>query len=191
MKIGFDLDKIFINTPPFVPISIINKFYKQRDNGILLYRIPSRAEQLILRKPSHHPFLRPPMKQNLSFLKELAKDKNNQLFLISSRFKFLEPETQRLINKYHLDKIFDKLYFNYDNKQPHEFKNDILKKLNLDIFVDDDLSLVRYVAKDNPQTKFFWLDEHTRPDKIGDNISAISNLADIFANTKNLIPNSK
>ena len=52
MKIGFDLDKIFINTPPFVPISIINKFYKQRDNGILLYRIPTRPEQLF-RKATH------------------------------------------------------------------------------------------------------------------------------------------
>jgi hypothetical protein len=180
MKIGFDLDKVFINTPPFVPISIINKFYKQRDNGILLYRIPSRAEQVFLRKPSHIPLLRPPIQQNLSFLRELRKDKNNQLYLISSRFKFLEPETKRLVKKYALDKIFDKLYFNYDNKQPHEFKNEILQKLTLDIFVDDDLSLIRHIAKDNPNTHFFWLNERGRNEKLNDNITATARLEEIF-----------
>src|SRR6266568_1092980 len=167
MRIGFDLDKIFINTPPFLPLVVINKFYKARDNGVLLYRIPSRTEQLLLRKPSHLPILRQPIQQNFSFLKDLAKDKNNHLYLISSRFKFLEPETNRLVKKYGLDTIFDELYFNYENKQPHEFKNEVLQKLKLDMFVDDDLSLVRYVANDNPKTKFFWLDDRTKPAKLG------------------------
>jgi hypothetical protein len=179
MKIGFDLDKVFINTPPLVPNAVINKFYKKRDNGILLYSIPTRPEQ-ILRKAAHIPFLRQPMKDNLTFLKKLSKEKEHQLYLISSRFNFLEPETSRLVKKYQLDTIFDKLYFNYDNMQPHEFKNEILRKLNLDIFVDDDLSLVRYVAKDNPRTKFFWFDAHTKETTIGNNIKAITNLGEIF-----------
>lgn len=179
MKIGFDLDKVFINTPPLVPNAVINKFYKQRDNGILLYRIPSTPEQLF-RKAIHTPILRQPIKQNLAFLKALAKEKKHNLYLISSRFKFLESETQQLVKRYQLDTIFDKLYFNYDNKQPHEFKNEILCQLKLDIFVDDDLSLVRYVAKDNPQTKFFWYDQHVKQDTIENNIIAINNLGEIF-----------
>ncbi len=179
MKIGFDLDKVFINTPPLIPAAVINKIYKKRDNGILLYRIPSRPEQF-LRKAGHAPFLRQPMKNNLAFLRELSKDKNHQLYLISSRFNFLEPETRKLVKRYALDQIFDKLYFNYDNKQPHEFKNEILQQLNLDIFVDDDLSLVRHVAKDNPQTKFFWFDPHTKETTIGTNIKAITKLGEIF-----------
>lgn len=183
MKIGFDLDKIFIDTPPLVPTSVINKFYKQRDNGILLYRIPSRPEQ-ILRKAAHIPLLRQPMKDNLAFLKALSKEKKHQLYLISSRFNFLEPETRQLVKKFELDKIFDKLYFNYDNKQPHEFKNEILQNLNLDIFVDDDLSLIRHVAKDNPRTNFFWFDQHTKVTKIGSNIKAIANLGEIFHGEK-------
>jgi hypothetical protein len=179
MKIGFDLDKVFVNTPPFVPLSLINRLYKQRDNGILLYRIPTRPEQLF-RKVTHISHFRPPIKKNLEYLRELANDKNNQLYLISSRFKFLEPETKKLVKKYQLDNIFDKLYFNYDNKQPHEFKNEILQKLSLDIFVDDDLSLVRYVAKDNPKTKFFWLDDRVKPAKLDNNINAIAKLGEIF-----------
>jgi hypothetical protein len=179
MKIGFDLDKIFINTPPLIPNTLINKFYKQRDNGILLYRIPSRPEQLF-RKATHMPLLRQPLHKNLAFLRKLSKEKKHQLYLISSRFKFLEPETEYLVKRYGLDKIFDKLYFNYDNKQPHEFKNEIVKNLNLDIFVDDDLSLVRFVARHNPKTKFFWFDEHAKPARLSANITAISNIGDIF-----------
>jgi len=179
MRIGFDLDRVFINTPPLIPNAVITKFYKQRDNGILLYRMPSGPEQLF-RKAMHVPPLRPPMKANLAFLKELSKTKKHQLYLISSRFKFLEPETEHLVKKYELDKIFDKLYFNYDNKQPHEFKNEILQKLNLDIFVDDDLSLIRHIAKDNPKTKFFWYDEYAKPEHIANNITAIAKLGEIL-----------
>jgi len=179
MKIGFDLDKVFINTPPLIPNAVINKFYKQRDNGILLYRIPSHPEQLF-RKAIHIPILRQPMKDNLAFLKELSKGHKHQLYLISSRFNFLKPQTTQLVKRYKLDEIFDELYFNYDNKQPHEFKNETLKKLKLDIFVDDDLSLVRYVAKDNPKTKFFWYDQNAKGKAITDNIKAIKNLEEIL-----------
>lgn len=179
MKIGFDLDKVFIDTPPLVPNVIINKFYKKRDNGILLYRIPSRPEQLF-RKATHLPILRQGIKKNLAFLKSIPKSKN-KLYLISSRFKFLEPETSKLIRAYGLDTIFDEMYFNYENQQPHKFKNEILKKLKLDIFVDDDLSLVKYVAKDNPKTKFFWYDPSAEEKSLEDNITAIGNLASIFS----------
>lgn len=189
MKIGFDLDKIFINTPPFVPISIINKFYKQRDNGILLYRIPTRPEQ-IFRKATHVPLLRQPIKNNLTFLKELATDKNNHMYLISSRFEFLKPETEMLVKKYGLDKIFDKLYFNYENKQPHKFKNEVLQQLKLDVFVDDDLSLVKYVAKDNPQTQFFWLDDTAKFAKLTNNITAITNLGQMFESENSKLQSS-
>jgi len=179
MKIGFDLDKVFINTPPLIPNAVINKFYKQRDNGVLLYRIPTRPEQLF-RKAIHTPLLRRPIQANLTFLKKLSHEKKHQLYLISSRFNFLKPETTKLVKKYQLDKIFDELYFNYDNKQPHEFKNEILKKLKLDIFVDDDLSLVRYVAKNNSKTKFFWYDQQAKEKSLGDNIKAITNLEEIL-----------
>ncbi|HEX8932142.1 MAG TPA: hypothetical protein VF810_03230, partial [Patescibacteria group bacterium] len=155
MKIGFDLDKIFINTPPFIPDQLINKLYKKRDNGDLLYRIPGSPEQL-LRKLTHLPVFRPLIKNNINFLKHLSK-KNNQLYLISSRYKFLENETNQIIKNNKLDKIFNGLYFNFKNLQPHLFKNAILKQLKLDIYIDDDLSLLKYVAKNNPQTKFFWL----------------------------------
>ena len=179
MKIGFDLDKVFIDTPPLIPAGIINSLYKAQDNGILRYRIPSRPEQLF-RKATHLPFLRQGIKHNLHILQSLAQQKHS-LYLISSRFKFLEPETEHIIQKYHLDNLFKKMYFNYENRQPHEFKNDILKQLQLDMYIDDDLSLVKYVAKHNPKTKFYWLDPGAKPISITKNITATNRLDDIFS----------
>lgn len=184
MNIGFDLDRVFINTPPFIPGGIFNKFYKKKDNGVLLYRIPSRTEQ-IFRRAIHFPFLRPPIEENLAILKSISK-KDNKLYLISSRYKFLESVTNELVKKYHLDEIFDKLYFNYENQQPHIFKNEILKKLKLDMYIDDDLSLLQFVAKDNPKTKFYWLETDEKESArahhktLAKNVFPISRLSNII-----------
>lgn len=180
MNIGFDLDKVFINTPPFIPKTFIDKLYKKRDNGILLYRIPGPASQIV-RSISHLPFFRPPIKENLDFLRLFPKD-NNKLYLISSRFKFLENKTKGIIKKYHFDKIFNEMYFNFANEQPHLFKDRIIKKLKLDYYIDDDLSLLNYVAHNNPGTKFFWLTEYQVKTPLRTNIRPISKLKEILIN---------
>lgn len=184
MTIGFDLDRIFINTPPFIPGNVISRLYKKKDNGELLYRIPSHPEQLF-RRVTHLPLFRPPIEENLAFLQQLAK-KNNKLYLISSRYKFLENVTEQLVKKHKLGSIFEKLYFNYDDKQPHIFKNEILRKLKLDMYIDDDLSLLQFVAKDNPKTKFFWLETDEKESAIAHhktlekNVFPISQLSKII-----------
>lgn len=179
MNIGFDLDRVFINYPPFVPGEVIEKFYKKKSNGVLLYRIPNRTEQMF-RILLHHPLFRQPIKSNLAFLQTLPKDKHN-LYLISSRFGFLKKRTDALVKKNQLDKVFNGLHFNFANQQPHIFKSEIIKKRKLDVYVDDDLSLLKYVAKHNPHTKFFWLNPKGRKHMITKNLFAITHLSDIVS----------
>lgn len=178
MNIGFDLDNIFIDTPPFFSKELIERIYKKRDNGVLEYRIPSFPEQM-LRKASHLPILRPPIKNNLEFLNKLSQE-DNKLYLISSRFKFLEKETNSLIKRYKFDQIFDRMYFNFENKQPHIFKQEVFQKLNLDMYVDDDLSLLKYLAARNPKTNFFLLHPWGKKKEVGSNILAISQLPEML-----------
>ncbi|HVF69392.1 MAG TPA: hypothetical protein VNA13_02375 [Xanthomonadales bacterium] len=184
MNIGFDLDKVLIDYPPLVSPKLIDKLYKKRDNGVLLYRIPAYPEQ-VFRRISHTPFLRPAIKENLEFLKSIPK-KSNKLYLISSRFKFLEKRTLKLVKRFDLDKVFDEMYFNFDNLQPHEFKNEVIKRLNLDIYVDDDLSLIKHVAKNNAKTKFFWLNQDQLNKSLSENIFAISKIEMIFEKKLNI-----
>ena len=129
MNIGFDLDKIFIDYPPFIPSGVIDKLYKKKANGVLLYRIPSKPEQMV-RRLSHLPLLRPPIKDNIRFLKSISKEKN-KLYLISSRFDFLRGITEKLMEKQGFDKVFDGMYFNFDNQQPHIFKKRCFKKTQI------------------------------------------------------------
>lgn len=178
MNIGFDLDKIFINAPPIVPGKIIEWLYKGEPNGSLRYRSPIKAEQII-RILSHHPLLRSPITENMNYIKSLAVAGKNKYYLISSRFNFLKKRTDNLIKRYDFGKIFNAMYFNYENKQPHLFKNEIIKKLSLDKFVDDDLQLLEYLTDKNPMTKFFWLNNRvSKP--LRKNLFAIKRISEMF-----------
>ncbi len=177
MNIAFDLDKIFINYPPFIPESLINRLYRKKVNGTLIYRIPSKPEQLI-RKVSHLHYFRPPIRKNIDILKSLQK-KNNKFFLISSRYKFLEKLTDSIVKRNGLQSIFDGMFFNFKDKQPHVFKDEIIKKLNIDRYVDDDLYLLKFVAQSNPKTVFYWLNK-TIHKPLARNLFAITNISEIM-----------
>lgn len=180
MNIGLDLDKIFIDYPPLVPDKLIDRLYKHKSDGVLSYRIPSKPEQII-RIISHFPIFRPPLTENIKFVKDLtSKQKNdNKYYLISSRFGFLKKPTQIILQKYELDKIFNASFFNFENKQPHIFKNDVIKKLKIHRYVDDDFSLLKFLAKENQKTKFFWLNKKIEG-ILGKNLIAITNLGEMF-----------
>lgn len=178
LNIGFDLDKIFINTPPFVPEKIIEWFYKGKPNGVLKYRIPGRAEQL-LRLLIHYPIFRRPIKENIEFMKKITSENTHTYYLISSRFGFLKKTTEKLVHKYGIDKIFKSLHFNFSNQQPHIFKNEVIQKLNIDLYVDDDLQLLEYLSDKNPKTKFFWLNNKISK-KLANNLFAIKSLSEMF-----------
>ncbi|MBI2028061.1 MAG: hypothetical protein HYT07_00495 [Candidatus Levybacteria bacterium] len=179
MNIGFDLDKVFIDYPFFLPDFIIDRFYKKKANGKLSYRIPKKPEQL-LRLLIHHPLLRQPIKTNIDFMKKLASQNTHKHYLISGRFGFLKNKTQKLVQKHELYKLFEGLYFNFGNQQTHLFKNDIIQRLKIDLYVDDDRELLKYLAKKNPKTKFFWLNKKVRS-KIEKNLFAIKVLPDMFS----------
>lgn len=178
MNIGFDLDNVFINTPPIIPRIVIKKLYGEKANGILKYRIPSYPEQIV-RQFSHSPLLRQPIIQNIDFLKTLVNNRN-QLYLISSRYGFLKKRTEQLISQHNFDKLFSHMYFNYHNEQPHVFKNRILHTLQLDRYVDDDLHLLKFVAVHNPKTKFYWLDPGKQYTGAQKNLFSIATLPDIL-----------
>lgn len=188
LKIGTDLDGIFISLPPYISPRVIEFLYK---NGFsfassnrrkLHYVIPGYFEQKI-RLISHSSFLRQLIKKNAKELKAWDS-KNIDIYLISSRYNFLRSKTERLLNKYELLGRFKETYFNYENKQPHIFKEGILKKLNLDVFIDDDLSLLLYLAEKFPRIRFFWCSSISSDETLPQNITIIKKLSDIYKHIK-------
>jgi len=178
MNIGFDLDKVFIEYPFFLPDFVVNKAYKIIFDNSIVYRIPSKPEQF-LRLLLHYPLLRQPINKNIEFVKNISKKNAHNYFLISGRFGFLQKRTDEIIKKYELDKVFKKIFINLRNEQPHIFKSNLMKKLQINKYVDDDLYLLRYASKQNPKTIFFWLNNKvSKP--MGNNLFAIKNISEMF-----------
>lgn len=177
MNVGFDLDGVFIDIHRLLPKNLINYFYRKHNNSVLLYRIPSRSEQ-VLRLMLHHHFFRPPITKNIETYKHHFL-KKHKYHIISSRFKFLEKTTNVLLKKYNLDSLFDEFHFNFNNKQPHLFKDEMIKKFKIDRFIDDDLPLLEYVSKRNSKTTFYWLNNKYKK-TLQKNLFAINNISSIF-----------
>lgn len=166
MVLGFDFDKVFVDYPPFIPYSVIDFLYKgtsvfKRKNTkkvTIHYRIPGEIEKKV-RIISHFPAFRAPIKKNIAALKKISNLKAGQIYLVSSRFSFLKKRTDVVLDKYKLNNYFDGIYFNYKNKQPHIFKEETIRKLKIDTYVDDDLDLALYLSSKIPSLKIFWITE--------------------------------
>lgn len=157
MKIGFDLDRIFINYPPLIPSGLIDWFYRDHSKSSLSYSIPKSPLSQLIRTLSHLSPFRPTIKENIRFVHHLSQNlPPHHLFLISSRYKFLEKLTYELLQKCKLSPLFQAIYLNTQNEQPHLFKESVIKKLQIDLYIDDDLELLKYLKKHCPQTKFLW-----------------------------------
>ena len=180
-RIGFDFDKVFVSYPPFIPSSVIEFLYRHSfslgfgDKDNLSYRFPGKLEQKI-RIFSHTPILRHPIRKNLSSLERISEKIPCDLYLVSSRYSFLKDRTTRWVSKNQISRYFKGLYFNYDNLQPHIFKDRIIKKLQIGEFIDDDLDLILYLANKNPGVDFFWVSSRRIKFPLPKNVTQIKNL---------------
>lgn len=177
MHIGFDLDKVFINYPPFIPGKIIDWLYKRglRDfwplrsptSKELHYRYPKSKLERWVRKLSHFWLLRPKIKRNIEFINNFPHNPHpHTLYLISSRYKFLEDITRKLLKRYGINGHFKSVHLNLTDDQPHHFKERVIKDLKLDIFIDDDLALLEYLKSAVPSTTLLWYSPSSKSDEV-------------------------
>ena len=178
-KIGFDLDGVFIGSPPFIPKKLIEALYKKSSNN-LSYRIPGKIEQKI-RLASHLPLLRPAIQKNVNLLAKLFKSKNISLILVSSRFSFLKKRTEQWGEQNKIHNSFAKTFFNDKNEQPHLFKNRIIKAEKIEKFIDDDLDLLKYLSENNPRVKFYWLTKDNKMKALPQNVYKITSLEELVS----------
>lgn len=84
------------------------------------------------------------------------------------------------MNKHKFEKYFDGVYFNFQNSQPHLFKEKTIKKLKIDTYIDDDLDLAIYLSKKIPTLKIYWLrDGRKKEGPLPKNIIAITDLKEL------------
>lgn len=146
-KIGFDLDGVLINKPPFITKSLLEWLVRSHNTTKLSYRYPKHNLERWTRWLSHHPIFRPPLKNNIRIVKKLSREEKCRLYAISSRYKFLEERTKEWFRYHRLNDVFESIYINLNNEQPHLFKERMIKKLKIEVFIDDDLHLIQYLRR--------------------------------------------
>ncbi|MBU1132648.1 hypothetical protein KKG08_00025 [Patescibacteria group bacterium] len=147
IRVGFDFDGVIVNKPPLISKKLVEKLFKGCRKG-LHYRFPGFKIEQLIRKLSHFYLFRPPFRKNLELIKELGKKEGYELYLVTSRYSFLESETYNWIKKRGLNNIFSKYILNTKDEQPHIFKKETLKKLNLDYYFEDDPLIVKYLGEE-------------------------------------------
>ncbi|PIS15204.1 hypothetical protein COT63_01275 [Candidatus Shapirobacteria bacterium CG09_land_8_20_14_0_10_38_17] len=154
VKIGFDLDGVIVDKPFLIPKALLERLSRGKQENELHYRYPKTKLERRIRKLSHFYLFRPPLRQNINFIKDLKKQ-GCKLYLVSSRYSFLKRETMVWLEKRKLNNVFEKVFLNLNDKQPHLFKREVLERLNLDYFFEDDKRIVDYLKKKISSAKIY------------------------------------
>ncbi len=155
LRIGFDLDGVLLYNPvrtARLPVSIIKQLISPKKQ--LKFIIPKDPFSKFLWHAAHWTslFIQPGYKE----LTELMKKGKIEGYLISARYDFLSDDFERWKKKLKTDGTFTGVYMNLKNEQPHHFKTRMVKELDLDIFVEDNLDIVRSLSKET-RAKVFWI----------------------------------
>lgn len=158
IKIAFDLDGVIIDKPPLIPKKLLERLFRgKKVNHKLHYKFPKSKLEQIIRKISHFYLFRPPIKENINFIKNLAENPKYEIYVVSGRYAFIKGETEAWFKKRKVDGLFKQILLNAENEQPHLFKEKKLKELKAQIFVDDDELLADYLTDKLVNIKIFCL----------------------------------
>ena len=158
IRIGFDLDGVLLDNPSRVFRSLISRSKKAHlfPRKELEFYHPNSAWEKFLWTMVHKSSFK--LAKGFAQLESLALEQTNlQIYVISARFACLKKDTcqwQKIINQKH---IFQGMYFNDQDEQPHLFKKRMVQELALDYFVEDNWDVVNYLAKEQGQTQIWWL----------------------------------
>lgn len=153
LKVGFDLDGVLLYNPARIirPImSFIKKYILKRDMNRFYYP-KNKIEKLIwwfLHKSSLWP------SPGIKDLIKIIKHQKINAYVVSARYELLEKDFTRWINIIDSDKVFSGCFYNNKNDQPQLFKEMMIKKLKLDLFVEDNWDIVKHL---NSKLKVLWI----------------------------------
>ena len=144
-----------MNKPPLIPKKWLEYLFRGKRKNDLHYRYPKTELEIWFRKLSHFYLFRPPIKENIEIVRKFKKQ-GCQLYLISSRYSFLKKETAAWLEKRKLDDVFEKVFLNFGDEQPHVFKEKTIRQLDLDYYFEDDRDMVDLLQL-KFKNKIFWV----------------------------------
>lgn len=153
LKVGFDLDGVLLYNPARIArpiIAFVKKYLLKRDLNKFYY--PKNSLEKAVWKLLHHTSLWP--SSGIKQLLTMVKSKKIKAYIVSARYELLASDFKKWTQVIDPKKNFSGYFFNNKNEQPHIFKEQMIKKLGLDVFVEDNWDIVRYLKS---KTKIFWI----------------------------------
>lgn len=162
LKVGFDLDGVLLYNPARIarPIIVFLKkiFLKKEINK---FHYPKTKIQKLIWLIFHKVVFGPAF--GYDELKKLMKSKKIKAYIITGRNESLKNDFKKWLIKLEASKFFSGSYFNDKNEQPFLFKERMIKKLKLDLYVEDNWDIVSYLnsiqnkSERSSKIKIYWI----------------------------------
>ncbi len=159
LKIGFDLDGVILYNPLRIFRGMAKKILKPLKASLLhqnksnFYLPKSNFEKFLWNLIHKSSFM---VNHGYDDLVKLSKNKKIKLYLITGRYGSLKKDYLSWLNKLKANKTFYKCYLNENNLQPNQFKENMIKKLSLDVYVEDNYDIIEKLNH-HTNAKILWL----------------------------------
>jgi len=155
LRVGFDLDGVLLYNPARIarPIIVFFKkifFKKEADK----FHYPKTGLQKIIWLLFHKIVFGPAL--GYDELKKLIKSKKIKAYIITGRNESLRDDFNHWMVKLAANKFFSGSYYNDKNEQPYIFKEKMIRKLKLDLYIEDNWDIVSYLNLKS-KIKIFWV----------------------------------
>ncbi|OGG03162.1 hypothetical protein A2W14_03625 [Candidatus Gottesmanbacteria bacterium RBG_16_37_8] len=160
IRVGLDFDGV-VAYNPFRIVRAPWAFFKSRILGIrkLTFFYPKTNFSKFIWKLMHDSSIFPAKGKNL--LMDLVNNDLIEVHLVSGRFSFLDDHLYSWLDRYGMRKIFKSINWNRKDKQPHKFKEELIRNKKIEIFVEDNWDIVEYLGESNKnygkRVKIFWI----------------------------------
>ncbi len=157
LKIGFDLDGVLLYNParvvrPFISLLKKKKIFKREE---LEFYVPEPGIQELFWELLHKSSLC--LAPGFNIIKQLKQQGLIEPYLITGRFNHLKKDFEKWQHRMNAEKLFVNCYMNSQDEQPHQFKEKLINQLDLDIFIEDNWDIVRYLNHDHVKADVLWI----------------------------------
>jgi len=159
LKVGFDMDGVILYNPiRFVrPIAKLLKplkslIFQQKTESFYFPKSP--IEKFLFDLLHKTSFMADPA---LKDIERLVKERKIEAYIITGRYSFLKKDYDSWLKSINKNKTFKGCYQNIGDSQPNEFKQKMIKKLNLDIYVEDNWDIVQKLRIKNSKLRIYWI----------------------------------
>lgn len=158
LKVGFDLDGVLLYNPARIVRPIISLLKKKNiciERKEMEFYVPQPGMGQLMWELLHKSscFLAPGFEQ----IKQLKEEGSIKPYLITARFGHLQADYEKWKKKMKADELFEACYMNDEDEQPHLFKERLIKELKLDVFIEDNWDIVRYLANSVKRSRVIWV----------------------------------